>query len=167
MKIDRLQLRIIIGFIFVIIMSILVFVFENRGENNFIVENSNKNETVYLNEDKTANITKEDIFLLIDKGLQSSSNGEFFIYSKEFFEDDDMARVFYQGKYKDIVNFIDLDKYRENKFEFVSLRNTKKYIWGYFFERDSEINGTTYIVIDKLSGKLKSINSNLIQVIVY
>ena len=30
------------------------------------------------------NITKEDIFSLIDKGLKSSSVGEFFIYSKEY-----------------------------------------------------------------------------------
>ena len=164
MKIDRFQLRIIIGFIFAIIMSILVFVFENRGENNFIVENSNKNETLYLNEEEMENITKEDIFSLIDKGLKSSSVGEFFIYSKEFFEDAELARVFYEGEYKDLVDFIDLNKYRENKFEFVNLRNSEKYVWGYFFTEDNEI---TYIIIDKLSGKLKSLNSNLLQVIVY
>jgi len=112
-------------------------------------------------------MSKEQIFSLIDRGLKSSSNTEFFIYSKEFHESGDLERIYYEGKYNEINQFCDLSQYRESEFTCITLRNTKEYVWGYFADGSDEKNKVTYFIIDKASGMLKSLNNDVIQIIVY
>ena len=122
---------------------------------------------LYANYEEIENISKKEVISLIDKGLQSSSQVQAFIYSREFFEDDDLSMIFHQGEYKDLTKFINLSKYKETKFEFTVLRNTEEYLWGYFLEEGNVENKVTYVVIDRLSGKVKSLNNNLLHLVIY
>lgn len=115
---------------------------------------------------KETDITKEEVLELIDKGLQSDSHVEAFIYSKDLLKSDYLVPMFLEGEYREKVDYIDLYKYKQTEFKFITLRNTEKYVWGYF-EQNEEQNEKTYIVIDKLSGKIKTLNNNSIQVVIY
>lgn len=142
---------IILGILgFIIITSCITYVYLH-SKNNIEMEN----------------MSKEQIFSLIDKGLKSSSNTEFFIYSRDFHESGTLERVYYEGEYKEINHFCDLSQYKESKFEFWTLRNTEDYVWGYFIDESEEKEKATYFIIDKSSGMLKSLNNDEIQILVY
>lgn len=110
--------------------------------------------------------TKEDIIALLDKGLESSSQVNIFIISRENL-DDEYTKIINEGKYKDLIGFIDLSKYRGQEFEFTFLKETDNCILGYFSENHNNINGTTYIRVNKLNGQLEDLDNNLFKVTIY
>ena len=176
MKIDKLQIKLLIGLIFVGIIYVLILFLEpkenvNKNEINqksFInTVNTSKNETDNVEREEIKNVTKEELFTLIEKNLQVSSKVELFMYSTEFFHDNNLANIFYEGEYKEVYDYIDLSKYKNENFKFTTLRNTENYIWGYFLEKNKEQSEKTYIIIDKLSGRLKSLNNKNEQFVFY
>ena len=117
-------------------------------------------------EDEMQYTSKEDIFLLLDKGLNSSSYVNIFIVSRDSLEDE-YTKILNEGKYRDLIGFVDLSKYKGSEFKFTFLQETEERIIGYFSEENSKINGTTYIQIDKSSGELRDLDNNLLKVTIY
>lgn len=110
--------------------------------------------------------TKEDIISLLDKGLNSSSQVNIFILSRETL-DDEYTKILNEGKYKDLIGFLDLPKYRRAEFEFTYLEETDECVLGYFLEKDNNLNGTTYIRINKRNGELEDLDNNLFKATIY
>lgn len=121
-----------------------------------------ENENVF----DLGNVTKEEVFSMIEKDVDKSSTIKFFMYSEEFFENDSLAPVFTEDNYKGMLECIDFFKYKDEKFQFITLRHTKDFVWGYFLEEGKK-DEKTYIIIDKTSGRLKALNNNTLQLIVY
>lgn len=123
-----------------------------------------KNENIfYLGE-----LTKEEIFSLIDKGIENSSNIKVFIYSRDFLENDDsFAPIFAEDEYKGLLDYIDFFQYNDEKYNFYTYEHKDDFVWGYFIEDGKGPEDKIYIVIDKKSGQLKALNKNTMQVIVY
>lgn len=113
------------------------------------------------------NITKEEVFSLIDKGSKEISNIKVFMYSRELFDDDSLAPIFVEDEYNGLLNYIDFFQYKDEKYNFSTLRHKDDFVWGYFLEEGKEPEEKIYIVIDKKSGQLKALNKNTMQVIVY
>ena len=110
--------------------------------------------------------TKEDIIALLEKGASSSSQVNIFIVSKETL-DDEYTKIINEGKYNDLIGFIDLSKYKGKEFEFTLLKETDNCVFGYFSESNNNINGTTYIRINKKNGELEDIDNNLFKASIY
>lgn len=119
------------------------------------------------NEFDLGKLTKNEVFLLIEKGVKESSNIKIFIYSTELFNDDSLMPIFVEDEYKEILDIIDIFEYKNEKYDFITYRHTNDFVWGFFLEEGKELEEKIYIVIDKKSGKLKSLNKNTMQVIVY
>ena len=195
MKFDRLQIRLIVGFIFIAIMWILILIFESKmkttenqnvniessrqvesynlkkEENNsfydstYIMDQNLSMEDLNNNEDNSAD--KEEVFSLIDKAARSPVPVEAFIYSKQISDEDKFSgSIYYDLDYKGLIDYIDLFKYKAEDYRFNKLRNTDKYIWGSFYKKNSN-EGHTYVIVNKADGKIKALNNDLIQVIVY
>lgn len=143
-----------------IILGIVVLITIISYKTYFYIKDKNENEF------DLGKMTKEEIFSLIDKGIENSSTIKVFMYSREFFEDDSLVPVFAEDKYKGLLDFIDFFQYKDEKFEFITFRHTKDFVWGYFLEEGKE-DEKTYIIIDKSNGMLKALNNNTLQVIVY
>lgn len=107
--------------------------------------------------------TKEGIMLLLEKGTKSSSKAKIFMLSRKSLEDE-YFRLFNEGKYKDLIGAVNFTKYNGSEYNFVLIKETDDSVFGYFIEDDNLINGTTYICIDKKSGKLKSLQNNLLNI---
>lgn len=152
--------KILIIFSIVMLIAIISYITYSHMK----IEDINKYNIENMS--KETDITKENLLELIDKGLKSDSYVEIFIYSKEFFESDDFVPIFLDGKYSEKVDYIGLSKYRQTEFKFITLRNTEEYVWGYF-EKNGEQKEKAYIIIDKLSGKIKTLSNNSIQVLIY
>ncbi len=111
------------------------------------------------------NISKEDFYSLVDKGIESNKNVEAFIYSKNITENEDTyMNIYHNGKYKELVDSINLYEYEDSKYQFSILKNTDSYIWVSFSENINDKFETTYIVFDITNNMIKSLNSNLLQV---
>lgn len=121
---------------------------------------------VFYNKNQKQYNTKDDIISLVDKGLKSSSKVNFFIFSRETL-DDEYTKTLECGKYKDLIKRLDLSKYKGVEFDFIFLEETEKYILGYFSEKDNNINGTTYVRINKFNGELEDLDNNLLKVTIY
>ncbi len=152
--------KIVVAFIIVMLIAITAYAIYSY----ISIKNVNKYNTENIL--KETGITKEEAFKLIDKGLQSDSYVEIYMYSKEFLESNDLVPVFWEGEYREKIDYFDLSKYKQKEFKFITLRNTEECIWGYF-EKNDEQKEKTHIIIDKLSGKIKALNNNSIQVVVY
>ena len=109
---------------------------------------------------------KETIISLIDKGAESSSKINIFIIARDSLEDD-YRKIINEGKYNDLIKYIDLSIYKNPKYEFSFLNEKDDCILGYFSDKSDNINGTTYIRIDKLSGEIKELDNNLLKVSIY
>ena len=120
----------------------------------------------YKKLNKTDYTRKENIIALLDKGLKSSSEIKIFIIMKEYMEDD-YKKIFNEGKYKELIGFIDLNKYKEEKYEFIYMREDENSVLGYFSENDNNTDGTIYIRINKRNGELIDLDSNLLKVTIY
>ena len=195
MKFDRLQIRLIVGFIFIAIMWILILIFESKmkttenqnvniessrqvesynlkkEENNsfydstYIMDQNLSMEDLNNNEDNSAD--KEEVFSLIDKAARSPVPVEAFIYSKQISDEDKFSgSIYYDLDYKGLIDYIHLFNYKAEDYRFNKLRNTDKYIWGSFYKKNSN-EGHTYVIVNKADGKIKALNNDLIQVIVY
>lgn len=183
MKFDRLQIKLTIGLIFVAILYVVILLVEPKANNNnntaktyqnkvsnntqFTGAENTENKIIEKNEELLENTTKDEIFSLIGKGLENPFNVETFIYSTEFLNDSSLSNIYFEGQYEDIIEYINVDKYRSDSFRFTSLRNTENYIWGYFLEEGKEQNEKTFLIIDKLSGRIQALNDKNRQIIIY
>lgn len=135
---------ILIIIIFIVLIAVLLYVFHNNQQY----------------------ISKDGIISLIDKGAKSSSQVNFFVFSRESL-DDEYTKTAKQGEYQDLIKSLDLSKYRSAQFEFTFLEETEECVLGYFSERDNNVNGTTYVRINKSSGEIKDLDNNLLKVTIY
>ena len=119
------------------------------------------------NEFDLGKITKNEVFLLLEKGAKDSSHTKTFIYSAELLNDDSLMPIFVEDEYKEILDVINIFEYKNEKYDFITYRHTDDFVWGFFSEDGKELEEKIYIVIDKKSGKLKALNKNTMQVIVY
>ncbi len=184
MKLDKLQIRLIIGFSIILVLSIIIHFIEPKGEKNKTVNtdidliranatnflsyndgdnslsspNSNYNMKDLSSPSDTDNY-KDKIFSLIDTGLKSNSQIEAFIYSADL--------SYFESNYKQLLDYIDIYKYKKDNYKFVILKDTKSYIWGSFVENHDNQDNIAYVLIDKTSGIIKSFNTNSIQVVIY
>lgn len=176
MKINKFQIRLIIGIIFVIIIYSLILFLEPKKNSNDNIKNNSKNneknqtnfismenietmETEKDNREISRDVTKEEIFSLIEKGLETPVNTEVFIYSTELFSGDNLSSIFFEGQYKDIIDYINLNEYRSDNFNFTTLRDTNSYIWGYFSKKDKEKYEKNFFLVDRSSGRIIALNS--------
>ena len=187
MKLNLLEIRLLTGFTFLAILAIIIYCVHPKDSNqknneqkiylqnntshvpesySLYIDNTSQNTSVAtMKNPKLSKITKEEIFSLLNKGLENNSNVEAFIYTKEFFQNKNVANVFFEGKYKDLTDYLKLFKYKDNAYYFDVLKSTNTYIWGNFYEEN--IKESTYIVVNKSDGKIKSLNNSSIQVVVY
>lgn len=47
-----------------------------------------------------------------------------------------LVPIFLEGEYREKVDYIDLSKYKQTEFKFITLRNTEEYVWGYFKKKE-------------------------------
>jgi len=108
--------------------------------------------------------TKEDVILLIEKGLVSSSKVKLFMSERENLIDD-YVNIYDEGKYCDLIKKINIDKYKNPEFKFVFQNGTdEEDILGYFSEENNLLNGNTYIRIDIKTGEIRFLDNNFLKV---
>ncbi len=180
--------RAIFGFIFCGIILIALFFIEKKDNERMNRVNTEQNRIYTTENNQVYNLNginnesisiqdlyegeddakyKEEINSLIDKGLKSYSNNvDAFIYYEGLSDEASKSAIFFDKDYKSLVEYISLLKYKDDGYKFNKLKDTDNYIWGSFSKKNSN-EKPTYVVIDKLDGKIKALNNNSIQLIVY
>ena len=189
MKKNKHWLMIISGCAIIAIISTLIYIYKQNEKNSItssnqyskshkeisaLLENgaipvnmiNHTEEVQNMKFDETTLITKKELFNLIDKGLKEFSNVKCFIYTKEIFEGEKISPVFLNEEYKDILDYLKIYRFKEETYSIFTLANTEEYIWIRLYNNTDQ-NNDTYIVLDKLTGKLKSLTNNDFQATLY
>lgn len=168
MKVDRLTIRLIIGFVFLAILSIVILLIRPKEENQINGVYYPRNNINIIQDDKNSTenkekMTKDQLFLLLDNGMRTSYTVNLFEYFKELFSNDEITPIFKREEYSNIMKDININQYRDDRFDFITMQNTSEYVWGYFLDKNDDI---TYIIVDKTNGRIRNLNNKMMEIII-
>lgn len=171
MKIDRLAIRQITGFVFLAILSIVILLIRPKEQNEvkgfyYPRNNINTIQDEKINIENNEKMTKEQLFSLLDNGIKKSDTVNAFEYSRELLENNYLTPIFKRDEYSNIIKNLDINIYKEDRFNFITMQNTNEFVWGYFIEKSENTYSIVYIIVDKTNGRIKNINSDAKQIII-